>query len=164
MLSMAVAFTRSPSAVTGLVEAGGVDEHELGAGSGEHAAHTGAGGLGLVADDADLAAAECVDQGALADVRPPDDGDESAAHVAVLQAELAIAELVVLVVVLVVLVVLVVVVVVVVVVLVVVVVQVIEVIEVIDVVVRVRRAGLIEIGHIEVGQRIQAHGGRLVWV
>ena len=82
------------------MQAGRVDEHELAAGPGEHATHAGARGLRLVADDAHLAAAQRVDEGALAHVGAADDRDEPAAQVALLLAQHPIAEHVVLVLVL----------------------------------------------------------------
>ena len=46
-----MSFSRSPSSRHRLVDARRVDEHDLGVGAVEHAAHRGAGGLRLVGDD-----------------------------------------------------------------------------------------------------------------
>ena len=61
--------------VLGLVDAGRVDERDLGAGPARHAEDALAGRLRLVRDDRDLLADEGVDERRLAGVGPADDGD-----------------------------------------------------------------------------------------
>ena len=80
-LSIAVELTLRPSAVTGLCRPGRVDEHELGVGPVEDAAHPVAGRLRLVRDDRHLGPADRVDERRLADVRPPDQRHEPRLHV-----------------------------------------------------------------------------------
>ena len=63
----------------GLMGAGGVDENELPAGFGEDAADGAAGGLGDGADDADLFAEQGVEEGGLADIGAPDEGENAGA-------------------------------------------------------------------------------------
>src|ERR1039457_7001702 len=64
----------------GFVDAGGVEEDDLGIGEGEHALDGGAGGLGFVGDDGDLGADELVQQRGLAGVGAAQDGDEAGLH------------------------------------------------------------------------------------
>ena len=62
------------------VQTGRVDEDHLRVGGRQDAAHASARRLRLVADDRHLAPAHRVDERRLADVRSPDECDESAAH------------------------------------------------------------------------------------
>ena len=64
----------------GLVDAGRVDEHDLGVGPGEHAHDAGAGGLRLVRDDGHLRAEDLVEQRGLAHVGPAHERHEAGAH------------------------------------------------------------------------------------
>ncbi len=64
--------------MAGLV-AGRIDKDELGIRIGQNAMDTVPGGLRLVGGDADLLAHQGIGQRGFADVRSPDDGDETGA-------------------------------------------------------------------------------------
>src|SRR5439155_15476056 len=64
----------------GFVDAGRVDEHDLGIRAVQNATDLGAGGLRLVRDDGDLGAEDAVEQGGLADVRAPHERGEARPH------------------------------------------------------------------------------------